>query len=660
MTTAAERSSPLIDTILVRLAGARVVILFTFHAVVFASAYAFAYLLRFEFTIPPEFVTTFRAGLPVVVGTQLVIGAIFGFYRGWWRYVGIADVFRLVLGLSSAALILVGLWYGGEFIGLEHRFVHTPRGVLLIDWAFSLLGLFGARVLIRVSRDYMRRSEPEGVDQKRVLIIGAGDAGETLAREIEHRPQLGMKVVGFIDDQRPKWGSMIRGIRVHGPIAEIGTLADDLDATEALIAIPSASGKRIREIIHHLSQAGIDFKTIPGIDHLMSGKVHVSQLRPVNFEDLIRRKRIDLPGDPVRELFRGKRVLITGAGGTIGSELASQILQFEPARLALVERSEYALYEVRKRLGRDSAWARSAITCNLVDICDTDILRSLIEREHPEIVLHAAAHKHVPLGETNPAEYVRNNALATRQLGEICAENGIDRFVFISTDKAINPSSVMGAAKRAAEMLLLDLARTGDMKINVVRFGNVIGSSGSVIPLFMEQIAAGGPVTVTHPDVTRYFLRTSEAVSLVLQAATLGQGGEVFMLDMGEPVKIVELARDLIHLSTHSEDEIPIVFTGLRTGEKLFEEVRLQGEAYKPTLHPQIVITEAPQPRAATLASWLTRASRYTTLTDDEMIQLLHEIIPEYKRAPGDTDYGHSKDSRSAWTGPLQFSSDGA
>jgi FlaA1/EpsC-like NDP-sugar epimerase len=629
-----DPKSTVFDMFLLRLAAARVAILFSFHVLVFAACYAFAYLVRFEFAIPAEFHETLKWNLPVVVGTQLLVGVVFGFYRGWWRYVGIGDVIRLVFGLTSALALLLALWYVGPILGIEQRFTHSPRGVLLIDCAFSLLSLFGTRVLIRVGRDRFRSSDPPAEEKKRVLIIGAGDAGEALVREIEHRPQLGMKVVGFVDDQRAKWGSQIRGIKVFGPIANVAALADDAGADEALIAVPSASGKRIREIIHHLSAADLPFKTMPGIDHLVSGKVQVSQLRPVNVEDLLRRKRIDLPGDPVRELFRGKRVLITGAGGTIGSELASQVLQFEPESVALVERAEYALYEVRKRLSREAGWVMSKITSNLVDICDAEIVDALLERERPHIVLHSAAHKHVPLGEENPIEYLRNNALATRGLAELCIRRDVRRFVFISTDKAINPTSVMGATKRAAEILLLDAIRDTKTKMTIVRFGNVIGSSGSVIPLFMEQIAAGGPITVTHPGVTRYFIRTSEAISLVLQAATLGDGGRVFMLDMGEPIKIVDLARDLLQLS-HAEEEIPIVFTGLRPGEKLFEEIRMEGESIHPTVHPQIVITEAPQPDPSRVGHWLTRAAAATMEDSGEVRNLIRELVAEYQ-LPGE------------------------
>lgn len=606
-------------------------LLFAFHAVVFAACYVFAWLVRFEFARPPATLgATFTSSFFVIVGLQLLAGGVFGFYRGWWRYVGLSDVIRLVTGLTSVLAVLMVAWYLGPRLGIPPRFVGTPRGVLLIDWSFSLLTLFGMRAAVRLGRDRFRPETARGAGTK-VLIVGAGDAGETLAREIQHRPQLGMKVVGFVDDHRAKWDSHIRGINVYGPISTIGQIAESRDASEVLIAIPSASGKRIREIIHHLHAADLQFKTIPGIDHLVSGKVHVTQLRPVNAEDLLRRERINLPGDPVRALFKGKRVLVTGAGGTIGSELAVQIARLQPERLVLLERSEYALYEVRKRLAQEGGFTGPLISSDLLDICDDDLMEALIARERPQIVVHAAAHKHVPIGEENPVEYLRNNCLATHSLAQMCGRFGVERFVFISTDKAINPSSVMGATKRAAEIALLDVTGDSKMKVTVVRFGNVIGSSGSVIPLFMEQIAAGGPVTVTHPDVTRYFIRTSEAISLVLQAATLGDAGDVFMLDMGEPIKIADLASDLIRLSTHIGDEIPIVFTGMRPGEKLFEEIRLKGEAIRPTVHPQIVVTETPQPDRRRVATWLSAARHVTSA--NSVRRMLHDLVPEYDHA---------------------------
>jgi FlaA1/EpsC-like NDP-sugar epimerase len=601
-----------------------------FHTFVFMSCYVLATLARFDFHFATDqYAQMFHSSLPVVISVQLFFGTVFGFHRGWWRYVGMSVVLRLVAGTGAAFATLEALWY------FDPALTGISRGVLLIDWAFAVLTLFGARVLVRLAHNRMRDQSVGSTTGmvRRVIIIGAGDAGEALAREIEHRPQLGMRVVGFVDDKPTKWHSQIRGIKVRGPISSIAPIAEELGAEEALIAIPTAPGPRIREIIHELAEAKLEFKTIPGMDQLVTGKVQATQLRAVNMEDLLRRQKIQLPGDPVRELFRDQRVLISGAGGTIGSELVVQVLEYEPEHITLVERSEYALYQARRRVEKELPQAVARISTRLVDIQDQVPMRELIASKAPHIVLHAAAHKHVPLGEENPAEYLRNNCIATRKLAEICDQAGVKRFVFISTDKAINPTSVMGATKRAAEIALVDLAHRSKMKMTSVRFGNVLGSSGSVIPLFLEQIASGGPITVTHPDVTRYFLRTSEAVSLVLQAATLGTSGHVFMLDMGEPIKIADLARDLIRLSNHTEDQIPIVFTGLRQGEKLFEEVRLSGEFNHPTLHPQIVITEAPQPDTATVAKWLSSAEYMSSRI--EVIDALRVLIPEYKPSEG-------------------------
>ncbi len=615
-----------------RLAAARVALLFIFHAFVFWSGYAFATLVRFEFDVPRYYERYFTETMPIIVGIQLLAGVFFGFYRGWWRYVGIADVIRLVAGLTTAQMVLLILRFFGADLGLPPSIEGVSRGALLIDWAFVLLALFGARVALRLFRDRIRSG---GVPQSasRVVIIGAGDAGEALLREIQHRPQMGMKVVGFLDDKGVKWSSYIRGVPVLGPIQNVDEIARDKQIDEALIAMPSASGSRMREVIRLLDEAGLEFKTIPGIDHVVSGRVHVSQLRPVNIEDLIRRDVIELPGDPVRSLFRGKRVLITGAGGTIGSELAVQILELEPSRLALVERSEHALYQVDKRLRQERAWLISLVSRHLVDIRDEDSLLRTMEAFRPEIILHAAAHKHVPLGEENPKEYIRNNTLATRKLAEMGARFGVERFVFISSDKAINPTSVMGATKRAAEIALLDFAFQCDMRMTIVRFGNVLGSSGSVVPLFLEQIQSGGPLTVTHPDVTRYFLRQSEAISLVLQAAALGRDREIFMLDMGEPILIAELAKDLIRLA--GDDSIEIRFTGLRPGEKLFEEVRLEGESITPTDHPQIVITAAPQPDSQQVNQFLHRLQMSVISNIESPIAVLRDFVPEFVTPTG-------------------------
>jgi len=617
--------------ILLRTPGMRPAILFVFHAVVFTCCYVLAWLVRFDFTVPPAFAVVIRSSLPYVVLVQLVGGIAFGFFKGWWRYVGISDVVRLAAGVTASFFGLVGLWYISKHTGM--LIVGVSRAVLVIDWAFSLLALFAARVFVLMAKDLTRSEERR--ETSRVLIVGAGDAGEALARELQHRPQLGMKLVGFVDDDRAKWRSHIRGIEVRGPISDIARISDDTSADEALLAIPSASGKRLRDIVRDLADAGMKFRTMPGLDQLASGKAQLSNLRAVNIDDLLRRDVIEISDTPVRDLFHGRRIIVTGAGGSIGCELAVQIARYSPSELHLFERSELALYQCLQRLEKESAALRRIARPHLIDCADA---APLVAKIQPAIVIHAAAHKHVPLGESNPAEYVRNNCLVARRFAEACAAADVERFVFISTDKAIRPANAMGASKRAAEIALLDLAATSSLRAMVVRFGNVIGSSGSVVPRFLDQIAAGGPVTVTHPDVTRYFLRSSEAISLILQAVAYGEAGKVYMLDMGEPIRIADLARDLIRLSNHSPEQIPIAYTGLRPGEKLTEDLQADGETVHPTQHPQVMKVDVVQPPSGKVADWYARLDAAVAAQSPDLIGILREQIPEFGATRSDSD----------------------
>jgi len=625
------KNLPLVRTlrnVLLRTPRVRVALLLVFHAVVFICCYVVAWMVRFDFTIPPAYAAVMRSSLPYIVLVQLTVGALFGFFRGWWRYVGITDVVRLAAGVTTSFATLVALWYVAIYAPLR-PIAGVSRAVLVIDWAFALLTLFGARVFVRMAKDLTRSDERR--ETTRVLIIGAGDAGEALARELQHRPQLGMKLVGFVDDNSYKWRSHIRGIEVRGPISDIARIADETTADEALLAIPSANGKRLREIVRDLADAGIRFRTMPGLDQLASGEAQLSNLRAVNIDDLLRRDQIVISDAPVRDLIFGQRVIVTGAGGSIGSELAEQIAKYGPSELHLFERSEHALYQCCLRIEQESPALRAIVRPHLIDCADAAALVAAIR---PSIVIHAAAHKHVPLGETNPAEYVRNNCIVARRFAEACANAGVERFVFISTDKAIRPANAMGASKRAAEIALLDLAATSSLRAMIVRFGNVIGSSGSVVPRFLDQIAAGGPVTVTHSDVTRYFLRSSEAISLILQAAAHGDGGKVYMLDMGEPIRIADLARDLIRLSNHSPEEIPIVYTGLRPGEKMTEDLQADGETTHPTQHPQVMAVDVAQPPTAVVAQWTRRLEEAATAQSPEILAILQEQIPEFGSAP--------------------------
>jgi FlaA1/EpsC-like NDP-sugar epimerase len=621
----------ILNSFIVRLAGARVALLAILHGLIFSFCYPLAWLVRFEFNIPAAYVKVISGTLLWIVGIELAIGVLFGFYRGWWRYVGIHDVLRLAAGCTTMLGALFALWYTEgwtHFPGLAG----VSRAVLLINYAFSLLAIFGTRVLVRLMKDVFR-FEASG-EVTKVLIIGAGDAGEALAREIQHRPAIGLHVVAFVDDQRAKWRSHIRGIPVMGPIGNIAAIAEEKNATEALIALPTASGRRVREIIRMLADAKIRFRTVPGLDQLVTGRVHAAQLRPVNADDLVRRKEIVLPGDRVGHLFRNKRIVVTGAGGSIGSELALQILSMEPEQLHAVERSELALYELGRRIERERKWKADAVRFHLSDFAAAG---PVVKAVRPHVVVHAAAHKHVPLGEQNAGEYVRNNCIAARNFAEACDAAGVERFVFISTDKAVEPASVMGASKRAAEIALLDFARRSKMQVSIVRFGNIIGSSGSVVPLFVEQIASGGPVTVTHPDATRYFLRTSEAISLILQAAVIGEG--INMLDMGEPLRIADLARDLIMLSNRSPEDIAITYTGLRPGEKLNESIRSAAEKHVPTEHPRIVGVQATLPAPDEVDGWYRRLEHAALTHSPAIVEVLQELIPEFQQpaAPRET-----------------------
>ena len=614
----------ILNSFIVRLSAARVALLAILHALIFSFCYPLAWLVRFEFDIPAAYVKVVSGTLLWIVGIELAVGVLFGFYRGWWRYVGIHDVLRLAAGCTTMLGVLLALWYAEpwtHFPGL----VGVSRAVLLVNYAFSLLAIFGTRVLVRLMKDVFREETLQ--EATNVLIIGAGDAGEALAREIQYRAGIGLHVAAFVDDQRAKWRSHIRGIPVLGPIANVAQIADEKNATEALIAIPTASGRRMRDIIRVLADAKIRFRTVPGLDQLVTGRVRATQLRPVNADDLVRRKEIVLPGDRVGNLFRSKRIVVTGAGGSIGSELALQILSLGPEELHAIERSELALYELGRRIECERKWKADVVRFHLGDFASA---AAVLNTVRPQVVVHAAAHKHVPLGEQNAGEYVRNNCIAARAFAEACEAAGVERFVFVSTDKAIDPASVMGASKRAAEIALLDLARRTKMKISIVRFGNIIGSSGSVVPLFVEQIAAGGPVTVTHPDATRYFLRTSEAISLILQAAVIGEG--VHMLDMGEPLRITDLARDLIMLSNHSPEDIAITYTGLRPGEKLNESIRSAAEKHAPTEHPRIVGVQAPLPAAGEVDGWYRRLEHAAITHSPAIVEVLRELIPEFQQ----------------------------
>jgi FlaA1/EpsC-like NDP-sugar epimerase len=427
-----------------------------------------------------------------------------------------------------------------------------------------------------------------GVEPVPTLLVGAGLGGVLVAKEITNRPELRIHALGFLDDDPGKKGTLVHGIPVLGSIDAVGHIAPGLGAKQALITVSNAQGKTVRRISELCSKAGLEVKIIPGVHELVGGQINLSRIRDVAIEDLLRREPITLDSEAIAHAIQGRTVMITGAGGSIGSELSRQVSQFAPRCLLLVERTENALFEIHREIARSFPEQRT-LPC-IADICDRPRMSQLFAEYQPDVLFHAAAHKHVPLMEEQPCEAVKNNVQGTRQLADLADEHGVETFVMISTDKAVRPTSVMGASKRAAEIYVQSRARFSQTRFVTVRFGNVLGSAGSVVPIFKKQIALGGPVTVTHPNMERYFMTIPEATQLVLQAGTMGAGGEIFILDMGEPVKIVDLARDLIRLSGFSEDEIRIEFSGVRPGEKLYEELSTAEEAAHLTHHPKILV----------------------------------------------------------------------
>jgi FlaA1/EpsC-like NDP-sugar epimerase len=546
--------------------------------VVMAIAYLAAFLLRFDFQEPwwgwervaRSFVTVF-----VVQGVALTL---FGCYKLVWRYVSLGDVPRFLgaIGASTSVLLLLRL-------GLPEGYgIRPPYSITFFNSILVLGGLLGVRLLWRllVEGDFAREADKRG-KVRRVLLVGAGAAGNLVARELRRQSSKRLAVVGFLDDDPAKQRAAIQGHAVLGRIDDLSEVVRKRAVEEVIVTMARVPRDVIRRVVRLCERAHVPARMVPGYYELIEGSLTASKIRDVDVADLLGREETTLDSRPVVELLGQKRVLVTGAGGTIGSELARQILRAGPEQLLLVERSENALYEIEREIRK--LGLETPVVPLLADIGERQRMTEILGRYKPQIVVHAAAHKHVPMMELNPVEAVKNNVLATRALGELAAEHGVERFVFISTDKAVKPVSVMGITKRLAEMALQDLNRRNRTRFSAVRFGNVLDSSGSVVPLFREQIKKGEAVTVTHPEMTRYFMTISEAVSLVLQAAALAQGGEIFVLDMGEPVRIVELAEEMIALSgLRPYEDIPIMFTGIRPGEKLFEELDVsERSAYK-------------------------------------------------------------------------------
>ncbi|MHB1047000.1 MAG: polysaccharide biosynthesis protein [Thermoanaerobaculia bacterium] len=558
---------------------------------ILVAALVTAYLLRFDFAPGRVHWENVVLQAPLVVGLQVAGYAFWGVYSFIWRYVGLAELRAFLGGTATAAIPLLVLRVG---LPAEYAVWRIPVSVILMDAFLAFAGTMGLRVVRRILFERFERRENERAiaasgGAAQTLLVGAGRAGLLAAREIAGRGDLNLDIRGFVDDDPAKAGSVINGIRVIGTTEEIPFLVAEHEIQQVIITIAKASRQELRRIVKICEDCGVRTRIIPGLYEVIDGRVKVSQIRDVDIADLLGRDAVRLDDEGIRRFLSGRRVLVTGAGGSIGSELVRQVARFSPLELLLVERSEYALYRIDEEMGRLYPSLRRVPI--LADVTDGGRIRDVFKAHKPQIVVHAAAHKHVPLVELNPGEAVKNNVFGTLTVGEIAGEFGAETFLLVSTDKAVNPTSVMGATKRVTELVGQMLGKRFATKYVAVRFGNVLDSAGSVIPRFREQIARGGPVTVTHPEMRRYFMTIPEAAQLVLQAAALGKGGEIFILDMGEPVKIVDLATDLIRLSGFKpHEDIEIVFTGVRPGEKLFEELGTTEEKVDRTSHGKVFV----------------------------------------------------------------------
>ncbi len=600
----------------------RTLVIILHDILVAALAWLGAYWLRFNLAVPAEFQAAAFSTLAWVVPLQAVVFWRFGLYRGIWRFASLPDLKRIVMAVGLAALLipLALILFRVQAV--------VPRSVLILDPLLLVTAMGGSRLAYRAWKEHRLASILQP-GSKPVLVAGAGSAADFLLRELARNPA-GFHVVGLLDDSRDKQGRLVQGIPVLGTLAGVAEWAKKMEVDDVVLALPSAAHEVRKRITQACTEAGLNVMTIPSLEDLVAGRVSVSSLRRIELDDLLGRDPVQLDNRGLHQLLTGKVVMVTGAGGSIGSELCRQIARFEPAKLIMFELSELALYSMEQELPQ--RFPKLTIVPVIGDVKNAARVNQIMREHHPEVVFHAAAYKHVPLMENSNAwEAVRNNVLGTQVVAAAAQANGVGKFVMISTDKAVNPTNVMGATKRLAEMACQTMQKPEGTRFVSVRFGNVLGSSGSVIPKFQKQIEAGGPVTVTHPEITRYFMSIPEATQLVLQAGLMGQGGEIFILDMGEPVKITELAKLMIRLSGADEENVRIEYTGLRPGEKLYEELLANDESTLPTPHPRLRVAKG---RVADVAwydecmAWLADAG----LRDEDKVKReLKRWVPEYQ-----------------------------
>ncbi|HLE62196.1 MAG TPA: nucleoside-diphosphate sugar epimerase/dehydratase [Pyrinomonadaceae bacterium] len=603
---------------------------FAVDITILTTAFVLGYLIRFDFQPSEREIFKGFSQLPAVLLLQFVALYISGAYSFIWRYIGMAEIKAFIYAavLSATPLVILRLAAPGSWVTLR-----IPLSIIVIDTLVAFVGVLAIRVARRgfyEQFDRRRRLSKGKQEFKRVLLIGAGRAGVMTAKEIiARRGDTGLDIQGFVDDDPLKYKSRIQGVKVLGGIADLPVLVRKLNIDHVIITIAQGTRQQFRRILDVCEAVPVRVRTIPSLYEILQGKVEISRIRDIEIEDLLGREPVKLDVAHLNQFVGNRTVLVTGAGGSIGSELARQVAKFGPANLLLVERAEFALFNIDHELRK--TWPNLKITPLVADVGDESRMRQILEEFRTHVVIHAAAHKHVPMMETNSCEAVKNNVLGTNLLGELCGQYGVDTFVLISTDKAVKPSSIMGATKRVAELVVQKLDKKYATRYVAVRFGNVIGSAGSVIPIFRRQIKSGGPVTVTHPEMKRYFMTIPEAAQLVLQAGAIGNGGEIFILDMGEPVRILDLAEQTISLSGLTPYlEMEIKFTGMRPGEKLFEELETTGERIAKTRHPKIFIGKiAPSPEGK-IKKALAEMRAIVDYGDEHRLRaLLSDLLPE-------------------------------